>query len=155
MPAKSKVRLRVLFLALLLILPIETALTKIIGTEPYPALFMPGFGQVLDKGSSVEFYQSEVIAVLADGQKVPLEANAMMMNPIGYSVAFQSILSDPVRSNADVTKTWLRERLAAAYPDLDVVSLTVNKNLYHYDEATDQRTFTTAGSFDIVLGDPS
>jgi len=53
MPAKSKVRLRVLFLALLLILPIETALTKIIGTEPYPALFMPGFGQVLDKGSSV------------------------------------------------------------------------------------------------------
>jgi hypothetical protein len=148
-------RLRILFIGLLLLLPLEAGLTKILGDEPYPALMMPGFGQVMEKGSAVEFYQSEIIGVLADGQTVPLAANAIMANPIGYSVAFQTILSDPVRSKAEVTRTWLRERLASAYPDLEIARLTVNKNLYHYDEATDQRTVTTTESFDIVLGDPS
>jgi hypothetical protein len=152
---ESRIGLRLLFAGVIVLLPVQIAASKLIGDEPYPLLFLPGFGPVLQHSSAVEFDSASMAGVLSDGRSVPLDSNAVMPNSEGFSVALQTILSDPVRCNAEDTKAWLRQRLAAAYPDLEIASVNVIWNHWAYDEETGRRTATDTGrSFSIALADP-
>jgi len=60
MDAKGKRKIRILFIALLLFLPLQYGMVGIIGelqSEPWPAFVFPGFKSVYSTGSSVEIEQ--------------------------------------------------------------------------------------------------
>jgi type III secretory pathway lipoprotein EscJ len=142
-------------MALILLLPVQVGIRKLIDGEPYPGLFLPNFGPVLGNSSAVNFELAEIVGVLSNGVRVSLDPDNIMPTPAGYSVTVARILSDPAKSSADDTKSWLRERLAATYPDLDITSVSVVWSQWSYDATTGQRTVVaTTDSNDIVLGGP-
>jgi hypothetical protein len=148
-----QVRLRILFLALILLLPAQIGIRKLIDGEPYPGLFLPNFGPVLEKSSVVNFELAEIFAVLTNGVRVPLDPDNIMPNPARYAVTVARILSDPAKSNAEDVRSWLRERLAITYPDLDIASVSVLWSKWSYDETTGQRAvIATRDPIDITLG---
>jgi hypothetical protein len=153
---QSRIGLRILLLALLLLFPIEMGARRIMSDEPYPGLFLPGFGTVLDDGSSVSFDTPVVVANLTDGTSVPLDlTDDLPLAGGGYSVALRAILADPARVNADGTRNWLRQQLSNSNPDLLVESLSVSWKTVEYDSARGQRTLTDTGtSYTVTLGAP-
>jgi hypothetical protein len=151
----ARIRLRLIFLALVLLLPIQVGIRKLVDGEPYPGLFLPNFGQVLEESSAVSFELAEVMGVLTSGMRVSLDPDLIMPTSAGYSVTVARILSDPAKSTAEDTRSWLRGRLSASYPDLVFASVSVVWSQWSYDATTGERAVVvTKDPIDIALGGP-
>jgi hypothetical protein len=151
---RSRIRLRILFLGLLLLFPIEMGARRMMSDEPFPGLFMPGFGTVLDDGSSVSFEVPVVVATLSNGESVTLDLNDdLPLAGGGYSVALSAILADPARVNAPDTRRWLRQQLSNSDPGRSVESLSVSWKISSYEPSTGRRTLTDTGRSYIVALD--
>ncbi|GAA1996891.1 hypothetical protein JL107_12800 [Nakamurella flavida] len=141
LPTRTAVRLRVLFLALLLVVPAGLAIKRQAGVEPYPAILLPSFGPVLERDGVVRFRESEVIGITADGRQTVLDpAEVMPGANDGYSVVFGAIFSDEAKVTAPDSVAWLRQQLARSYPDQQFTSLSVRWVDSLYDSRTGQRT---------------
>jgi hypothetical protein len=150
---KSPQVIRILFLVLILLIPIEIVVKRVAGAEPYPALFLPNFGSILETDSSVHYEEPEIIAVLADGQQVVLDpAKVMPGSGNGYSVVFENSVTNTEKVNSADSKQWLSEQLAASYPGLDIKSVFINWRQWEYNSNTgDAAISSIKQSYEIVL----
>lgn len=150
---KSPQAIRIIFLVLILLIPTELVVKRIAGGEPYPALFLPNFGTILEKNSSVSYEEPEIVAVLADGQQVVLDpAKVMPGSGNGYSVVFETIFTDTDKINSADSKQWLADQLAESYPDLDIKSVFINWRQWQYDSSTGDKTISSIQqSYEISL----
>jgi hypothetical protein len=145
--------IRILFLVLILLIPTEIVVKRVVGAEPYPALFLPNFGTILEKNSDVSYEEPEIIAVLTNGQQVVLDPTKVMPGSgNGYSVVFESIFTDTDKITSADSNQWLAEQLAESYPDLDIKSISVNWRQWQYDSSTGDKTISSIKqSYEIVL----
>lgn len=144
-----------LFLALLLLLPLELGARRLMKDEPYPALFLPGFGTVLQHAEAVSFEIPVVVATLTSGASVTLDLNQELPNfDGGYSVVLASMLAQPDRLNAEDSKIWLRDQLSGAYPNLAIESLSISWMQLTHDSAGATTLTPTGRAFVVGLGPP-
>ncbi len=151
--AKSTIAIRVLFLALILVLPLEFAVKKLAGGEPYPALFLPSFGGVLEQNSTVEYDQPEIVGVLTDGREVILDSRRVMPGAGGgYSVVFETIFTNQAKATAEDSKVWMRQQLRAAYPEYDFEAIYIKWLDWEFDSTNGERRIANVSqSYEIVL----
>jgi len=127
---------RTLFAVIVLALPLQFLALKAIGSEPYPALFMPSFGSVPEVDGAVTVTSTLVTAETADGTTVTIDPVALMPNrtKLGESIAGYFFADATV--NATAKSGWLRERLQEQVPDHILVSLTVERRTLLVDPET-------------------
>lgn len=150
---KSPQVIRIFFLVLILLIPTEIVVKRLVGAEPYPALFLPNFGTILETNSSIAYEEPEIIAVLADGQQVTLDpAKVMPGSGNGYSVVFETIFTDTDKINSADSKEWLAGQLAESYPDLDIKSVHIDWRQWQFDSTTGEKTISSIKqSYEIAL----
>jgi hypothetical protein len=145
--------IRIGFLLLILVLPVELTVKTLARAEPYPGLFLPSFARVFENNSIVTFDDSQVVGVLRDGTELILDKRKVMPGAGGgNTVVFENIFSNQKKVASDDSITWLQARLAAAYPDLEFTSLFVRSRSWAYDSANGANWIaSTKGSYRVVI----
>src|SRR5690606_15142625 len=114
--ARSRRLARGLFLASLLVLPVQDRVMSVVG-EPYPALMLPGFGTVpAESDGSARFEQGAFVAELEDGTQVVYSSGEIFdAMPLGHRVPVMSHFHprsfEPVDESSPSRSRALRRRL--------------------------------------------
>lgn len=126
---------RRLFIAVLILLPVQYVLVGIIGlyrSEPWPALVMPGFQRVYAP-DAIREPTVRFEATFADGYRLALQPTDLLEAlPRSHHGAVltahfrpASLSGSPATERARTAAAWLRHRLHSHYPDARPVRLDV------------------------------
>lgn len=119
-----------LFVATLLGAPLQWYAKYRTGDEPYPGLFMPGFGNPAGSGDTVSIVRDRFIAYYPGGDSRGLTRNHFLEPiPRSHHASFvAAYLRDPAASTGAAARErigWVRTRLREIAPRMQADSLEV------------------------------
>lgn len=165
----SRVSVRSLFMAALIILPLQYALVglsgNLYGREQWPAVVLPGFKNVWDGHEAIEVTDVELTVRFADGGTAPLTVPALLADlPRSHHGAFfrtqcqpavLSGTSDTERCRTADGRAWILRRLAALYPGQTPAALDVVWVRLTYAPTHPVAHATPLNTLSLPLDDPS
>ena len=137
---------RWLFAVLVVLLPLQFLVAFATHPEPYPALLLPGFGEVPDRGGNVDVVRAEVVASFVDGSVVRLRPDQLLddLPGLGAINLLHAVFppqpggraEHPTAQAGDPrTRAWLLHRLAALAPGRAPVNVSVEWTTWRYHGA--------------------
>jgi len=122
---RSGLAILALFAAVALSVPVGLFTRAAVG-EPYPWLFQPSFGYVINKDGVIDSENPVVTAITTDGRKLSIDPERLMPDSrlSGVLMFLNNFRRESV-AMAPATEGWLTERLAELYPDQHFAKLTI------------------------------
>lgn len=127
----QKRTIRFLFLATLLILPLQYGLVGLLGPshgEPWPAIVLPGFKRVLARNDEIVVPHATFEVHFRDGTHTLVSVAEMLaLLPPSHRSAFMHthLAPDGTVLQQQAAQTWVRQRVAELYPDRPAVRCDV------------------------------
>jgi hypothetical protein len=144
---------RLLFAFLILLLPVQLVQLKFFGGEPYPALFMPGFGSVPQDGEYVTVPRTVVTAVSRSGDEFDVDYIRLIPNETKLAESIASdFFADRNRVERAAADGWLEKRLSSLYPGEAFSKLSVQTSVRLVDLKTGVKRDTELKSYSVELG---
>lgn len=136
---------RRLFIAVLVVLPIQYALVGVVGEphrEPWPTLVLPAFQTTWDRGESIQIEQVALEVVLEEGGRVSVPVESLFANlPRSQHRGFFRAQCQPAplsgtprteRCLQPGAAAWMHQRMTALFPDQSFSRLDVIWNRLTY-----------------------
>jgi len=141
----SSSSVRRLFIAVLIVLPVQYALVGIVGMhhgEPWPALVLPAFQTTWDHGESIQIEQVSLDIMFEDSTRAPVAVESLLADlPRSQHRGFFRSQCQPAQLSGD-TRTerclqpsaamWVQQQAAALFPDRSPARLDVIWNRLAY-----------------------
>jgi len=146
--------LRILIVAIVLVLPVELVATRVAGSEPYPAAYMPSFGGIPESHGSVVVHEISVKAETTAGEWVTLTPASLIPNEtkLGESIA-SNFFVHPSRVRSAAQSGWLVDRLRETHPRVRFSNLRVTLSTVCVDIETRSRWSKAVNTYSVKLKD--
>jgi hypothetical protein len=155
-------RVRVLFGAVGLGLILQYAavgLFGLYGTEPWPAVVLPGFKTVYNDGDAILVERPVIYTVFANGERVPVPPSRFLSPlPRSHHPSFlraqcrPAVLSgtqDTERCRMPDGRRWMFDRAAAVFPTRSIREVTVRWEQLQLDVSSGQRSIHPLDSLSL------